>query len=346
MTPRHLSRGVFVHPLGVHCDVGGDGPDGFLAGPDSSTSADQCFLDGLQRAVGCGATLMDTADSYGQGHSERLIGRFLREHPAGLLHLSSKVGRLRGSAPHPYAGRHIHHQFQQTLENLYVEELALYSLDSLDFGPGDRYLGSAIEQMRTLRQLGAIKAIGMRGPELSYGVSPAELTAYTERFLYLFRLIQPDVLWTPFNALTLGVLLEGENLLSFTARHGVGLVLAAPLAHGPVTDRGARSQRQEPGSTAAALTSLPSLPSGPQAVREDFGGTLRTLTQLALRAALQLAGHCIVVAGARNAGQARENFGSLSPSLTRAELSLIDDIYSWVRAGLEDPQAQRTRWSA
>ena len=88
-----------------------------------------------------------------------MLGRLLHEYPNNGLLVSSKVG----SAPHAYAGRHIHHQFQQTQENLYVEELDLYVLDSWDFGPQDRYLGTAIDQMQTLREVGAIWAIGMGG---------------------------------------------------------------------------------------------------------------------------------------------------------------------------------------
>ena len=38
-------------------------------------------LDVLAAAVDAGVTLFDTADVYGDGRSEQLIGRFLREHP-------------------------------------------------------------------------------------------------------------------------------------------------------------------------------------------------------------------------------------------------------------------------
>ncbi|MER5550012.1 aldo/keto reductase, partial [Streptomyces sp. NPDC002589] len=232
---RHLCRGILTHPLGLHCDVPTD-----HTFPGGSARASR-FLAGFHRAVEQGATFFDTADSYGCGHSERVLGQFARQNPDLALQLSSKVGQIRGSAEHPYAGRHIHHQLEQTLENLYAEELHLYTLDSFDFGPGDRYLGNAIDAMRTLREVKAIRAIGMRGPFTHYAASAEEWAAQAERFLYLFRLIKPDVVWTRFNAFTPAVSLEGQDLFAFTARHGVGLVLAAPLAHGVLVGKGAES---------------------------------------------------------------------------------------------------------
>ncbi|MEU9254502.1 aldo/keto reductase [Streptomyces sp. NPDC048270] len=203
-------------------------------------------------------------------------------------------------------------------------------------------MGTAIEQMHTLRQIGAIKAIGMRGPHPRYGASPAEQAAHAERFLYLFRLINPDVLWTPFNALTPAIQLEGENLFSFTARRGVGLILAAPLAHGLLTGNRARPGQQDWCTTSEAFTprSLEAVASGLQVLREHFGSAPGTLTRLALRSALQRADHCIVVAGLTDERQANENFGCLGDALTDAELTLIGDVYARIRAGFEEASAQ------
>lgn len=46
----------------------------------------------LSHAVGRGVALVDTADIYGQGDSERAIGRFLRKHP-GALFVVTKAGK-------------------------------------------------------------------------------------------------------------------------------------------------------------------------------------------------------------------------------------------------------------
>ncbi|WP_031032253.1 aldo/keto reductase [Streptomyces albus] len=326
---RHLCRGILTHPLGLHCDVPTD--HGL---PDGSVRASR-FLAGLHRAVERGATFFDTADSYGSGHSERVLGQFSRQNPDLTLQLSSKVGQIRGSAEHPYAGRHIHHQLEQSLENLYAEELHLYTLDSFDFGPGDRYLGNAIDAMRTLREVKAIRAIGMRGPFTHYAASPEEWAAQAERFLYLFRLIKPDVVWTRFNAFTPAVSLEGQDLFTFAARHGVGLVLAAPLAHGVLVGRGtargpSRTMRTMVPSRRAGLTPWlrERVDKQLHVLRRHFGDAPGTLARLALRSCLQRGDQCVVVAGFSTAQQVEENFSCLGDPLTELELGIIDDVYA------------------
>ncbi|WP_405749341.1 aldo/keto reductase [Streptomyces sp. NBC_01411] len=331
---RHLCRGILTHPLGLHCDVP---TDQML--PDGSARASR-FLDGLARAVGNGATFFDTADSYGCGHSERVLGQFARQRPDLALQLSSKVGQIRGSAEHPYAGRHIHHQLEQTLENLYAEELHLYTLDSFDFGPGDRYLGNAIDAMRTLRDVKAIRAIGMRGPFAQYAASTEEWVAQAERFLYLFRLIKPDVVWTRFNAFTPAVSLEGQDLFTFTARHGVGLVLAAPLAHGVLVGRGTESSSpHEPAPPRRAGLMPPvrnRVDEQLRVLRRHFGDAPGTLARLALRSSLQRGDQCVVVAGFSTAGQVEENFSCLGDPLTELELGVVDDVYTGLRAQVQE----------
>ncbi|KAB7835496.1 aldo/keto reductase [Streptomyces mobaraensis] len=326
--PRHLCRGILTHPLGLHCQVQ---PDHIATGR---------LLDGLLRAVEQGATFLDTADSYGCGHSERVIGRFLREYPDLPLRLSSKVGQVRGTAPHAFAGRHIHHQLEQSLENLYAEHLDLYVLDSFDFGRGDRYLGNAIDMMRTLRDLGSIKAIGMRGPHMDYAASPAQRKARAERFLYLFRLIKPDVVWTRFNAFTPAILLEGEDLFSFTARHGVGLVLAAPLAHGALTGRageGVSSSRPVlPDLTRPTPRLTERVAEGLHTLQQRFGDAPGTLTRLALRWCLQRGDHCVVVVGFSSEAQVQENYNCLGDALTGHELAAVDEVYARFRAALQE----------
>lgn len=313
ITSRHLGQGLSVHPLGVNLGAVG------LPGSHTREEDDGPFLDGLRRAVELGANLLDTADSYGAGRAERMLGRLLREYPNRTFVTSSKVGKIRGSAPHAYADRHIHHQLQQTLENLYVEELDLYTLDSWDFGPQDRYLGPAIDQMHTLREVGAIKAIGMRAPHTPAGATAAERAAWAERFLYLFRLIRPNVIWARCNALTPVITLEGDDLFKFTARHGVGLILSAPGALGL--------------RTALTPADVEKVPGGLESLCAHFGDAPGALTRLAILAGVQRAGHCATVITFTSGDQLEESFRSLSgPVLTTVELRLLDDAYARVRA--------------
>ncbi|WPW26330.1 aldo/keto reductase [Streptomyces atratus] len=327
---RHLCRGIVTNPLGLHCNMStGRAPH------DESEHINQ-FLGGLSRAVERGAKLFDTSDSYDYGHTERAIGEFLRRHPKLPLQLSSKVGQLRGSAKHPYAGRHIHHQLEQSLENLYAEQLHLYTLDSFDFGPDDRYLGNAIDVMRTLREVESIKAIGMRGPSVSYVASPEEWAAEAERFLYLFRLIKPDVVWTRFNAFTPAVSIEGDDLFTFTARHGVGLVLAAPLGLGLLTGKASSRAELSPRHARLIPPHMKQVDEGLQGLRGHSGDAPGALTQLALRSSLQRGEQCVVVVGFDNEQQVEESYRCLGLPLTPEELGAVDDAYADFRTRLHE----------
>ncbi|WP_424892277.1 aldo/keto reductase [Streptomyces sp. XH2] len=323
---RPLCRRLAVHPLGVHCAAVGDHP-----GPH-----DQPLRDGLWRAAECGATFLDTSDSYGLGHSERIIGQFLRDWPGHRLQVSSKVGLVRGSAPHPYADRRIHQQLEQTIDNLYIEPpLALYTLASLDFGPADRYLGSAIDQMRILRRNGDITAIGMRGPHTALGAPLEEWRRQAARFVHLFHLIQPDVVWTHYHGLTPAVALtdEGDDLFTFTRRHGTGLVLAAPLAHGILAGKPLHRPTAQHGLGARDAGPIAA---GIRELRHHFGHAPGTLSRLALRVCLQKSDHAAVIFGFRNEAQVEENYTCLGEPLTPEELALAEDVYARVRVGLQD----------
>lgn len=340
---RHLGQDVRVHPLGIN--TGSMGLTDQAASRPGGSTHDGDFLDGLRRAVELGANLLDTSDSYGAGRAERMVGRILREHRGKRLVVSSKAGRIRGSAPHPYADRHIHRQFQQTRDNLGVAAVDIYTLDSWDFGPQDRYLGGAIDQLRALQQLEDIKAIGMRGPYARYGAGGVERRACAERFLHLFRLIKPDTIWTRFNALTPVISLEGEDLFDFAARHGTGVILAAPLAHGLLTGKtpprpsattaGLAGRGAAAGTRALTPQALEAVDAGLHELRKGFGCTPGMLTRLALRWCLHRAAGCAVVVGFTCEGQVTQNMRCLGPPLTVGEFALVNEVYAGIRARIE-----------
>ncbi|QDN54252.1 aldo/keto reductase [Streptomyces sp. S1D4-20] len=346
LSPRHLGRGLIVHPLGVTTGAIGKASGKREPAPAERHRDEGGFHDGLQRAVDHGATLVDTADSYGNGYAECVIGRFMEDRPDLTLQLSSKVGQVPGSAPHPFAGRHIHHQLEQSLDNLYVDQLGLYTLDSYDFGLNDVYLKDAIKLMRTLQELEYIKAIGLRGPYVDYTASPRERTAQAERFLHLFREVEPDVVWTPFNALTPALLLDGEDLFSFTARHGVGLVLAASLKHGQLTDEALKAAPERPSGWTEITDLIPQFmqrgSARLRALRDHSGDDTDTLERLVLRSCLQRRENCAVVVDVDTTEQVDENYACLSARLTDQALALVDEIYLGLRTGLEPAVVRRS----
>ncbi|MGH3694604.1 MAG: aldo/keto reductase [Pseudonocardiaceae bacterium] len=158
------SCGLEVSALGVGCWALG-GPDTNLGLPMGWDPIDDTQAQaGLERAYTLGATLFDTADVYGHGRSERLLGQLVDQVPRASLVLSSKVGYFRGTAPHGYHPVHLRHQLEQSLDNLRTDYLDIYFFHHSEFGENDELLDATIETMRTLRTEGLVRAIGMRGP--------------------------------------------------------------------------------------------------------------------------------------------------------------------------------------
>lgn len=62
-------------------------------GGDWGDVSDDTALSVLHTAADNGITMFDTADVYGDGHSEELVGRFLRERGDDSLFVTTKLGR-------------------------------------------------------------------------------------------------------------------------------------------------------------------------------------------------------------------------------------------------------------
>ena len=85
-------------------------------------------LASLRRALDLGVTLFDTADVYGDGHSERLLGRLLRETGA-KVRVATKAGR--GRSPHTaqnYTREYLSACVEKSLANLGTDAIDLLQL--------------------------------------------------------------------------------------------------------------------------------------------------------------------------------------------------------------------------
>src|SRR5688572_18799521 len=87
---------------GTGRSVGVVGLGAWQLGADWGHVSEDDALAVLAAAVDGGMTLIDTADVYGDGRSERLIGRFLRERGDAGLTVATKMGRRVPQEPQAY----------------------------------------------------------------------------------------------------------------------------------------------------------------------------------------------------------------------------------------------------
>ncbi len=340
---RVLAAGLAVSPVGIGCWAIG-GPDHNLGLPMGwSTAEDTASLRGLETAYQLGANLFDTADVYGHGRSERLLGHLVRQVDRDSLVLSSKVGYFAGTAAHPYQASAMRRQLETTLENLQTDHLDIYFLHNSAFGPDDRYLDEAIGQMRAFQDQGLIKAVGMRGP---HRFATDRLTVPRQqredkyaRFRRLFRVVRPDYLAARFNALTPVPPPGEEDIFTFAAAHGASVLINKPLAQGLLTGKydPGRPPRFEPGDHRLrkawfAPQALRIIHDGLQPLGDRFGPGPAQLAPVMLGYCLQHASNAAVLAGFTTPGQVTQNL--------TAPARLTDNDVAFIRSTVARIQQQ------
>src|SRR5687767_3620040 len=112
----------------------------------------------LVAAHRAGITHWDTADVYGEGHAEELIGEVWDEVPRGEIFLATKVGWSWGPANHPYDPKYMRERAERSLRLLRTDVLDLYYFHHCDFR---EYFDGALETMHRLREEGKIRFVGL-----------------------------------------------------------------------------------------------------------------------------------------------------------------------------------------
>ena len=164
-----------------------------------------------------GITHWDTADAYGAGHSEELIGEVWGEVPRGEIFLATKFGYIHGPAKHPYDPKFMREQAERSLQNMKTDVLDLYYFHHCDFGPDDRYFDDALAVMHRLRDEGKVRFIGLSDWDAS------RLMRYIER-------VDPDVV-QPYRNLVDDDY-ESSGLKPWVDTHDLGVAFFSPLKHG------------------------------------------------------------------------------------------------------------------
>src|SRR5437763_8069334 len=160
----------------------------------------------------------DTADAYGGGHAETLIGEAFAEGvPRDEIFLASKFGWVKGPHEHFYDAGFMRAQCEQSLRNLRTDVMDLYYFHHCDFGPNDEYFDGALEVMRRLREEEKIRFVGLSDWDAS------KIMRFIER-------VEPDVVQPYRNVIDDAY--ESSGLKAYVDAHGLGVAFFSPLKHG------------------------------------------------------------------------------------------------------------------
>jgi aryl-alcohol dehydrogenase-like predicted oxidoreductase len=111
----------------------------------------------LGAAAEAGVTFFDTADVYGNGRSERLIGRFLHEHGSGFF-VATKLGRMSDLYPDHYTRAGVRAATEASLRRLELDTLDLTQLHCVP--PEVLRRGEIFGWLRELKDEGKIHGFG------------------------------------------------------------------------------------------------------------------------------------------------------------------------------------------
>ena len=117
----------------------------------------------LQRAREAGYVHFDTADMYGMGHNEQLLGKFLAQAPRDSVFIASKFGIVRdeaGGLSRSLNGRpeYVKQACEKSLARLGIEHLDLYYVHRRDTSvPIEETVGAMAELVKA----GKVRSLGL-----------------------------------------------------------------------------------------------------------------------------------------------------------------------------------------
>jgi aryl-alcohol dehydrogenase-like predicted oxidoreductase len=168
----------------------------------------------LEASVEAGVTFFDTADVYGDGRSETVIGGFLADHPDAGVTVATKMGRRVDQLPENYVLDNFRAWTERSRRNLGVDTLDLVQLHC---PPTAVYTDDELyDALDTLVEEGAVAA---------YGVSVEKVEEA------LAAIARPHVATVQIiaNAFRLKPL---DEVFPAAAAAGVGIIVRVPLASG------------------------------------------------------------------------------------------------------------------
>jgi aryl-alcohol dehydrogenase-like predicted oxidoreductase len=279
----------------------------------------------LNRAVDLGVNFLDTADVYGDGRSEKLIGRLLRDRPQDEISVATKAGRrLDPHTAEGYNHENLSAFVERSLENLGVEAIDLLQLHC---PPTEAYRqDSTFEALDRLREEGKIR---------HYGVS-VEKVEEARMALSYPNVETVQIIFNIFRQK------PAEEFFPLAEERNIGILARVPLASGLLSGKmtadrafseddhrnfnreGEAFDRGETFSGVNFETGLGAAEELKELVPEGY-----TLAQFALRWILMHPAVSCAIPGGKNPAQVGDNVAAAEmPPLSEASMQRAREIYN------------------
>ncbi len=299
--------------------------------------SEEAALATLRAAWKAGTTLFDTADVYGMGRAETLIGKFFTETPAarGKIYIATKLGRFSPPGwPENFSRDGIRTHTEASLRRLGVEALDLTQLHCVPFAVLKQ--GEVFEHLRELKREGKIRDFGV-SVESMEEADFCVRTAGVAALQIIFSIFRQKPIHT---------------LFAEAKARQVALLVRLPLASGllggkmtqgmtfPANDHrnfNCDGQQFNVGETFAGLPFEKGVELA--AALKTFVPAGMSMSELALRWCLDFDAVSVIIPGARNQEQARANAraSSLTPLGSALHARLAEFYAREVAAHIRGP---------
>jgi len=317
------TNGLVVPAIGLGCMVM---PGFYAPGPEEDSIAT------IRHAKNIGVNFIDTADLYGFGKNEELIGRAIKNERDGYI-IATKFGNVRTAEGTPDVdGRpeYVQQACEASLKRLGIDEIDLYYFHRMDPKvPIEETVGA----MTRLIEQGKVRYLGL-----------SEAAPETLKRAHATHPIA--ALQTEYSLWTRDV---EEDVLAVCADLGIGFVAYSPLGRGILTgavtgqdslaesDRRRDHPRYQGNNLTANLALL-------QPVQEMARARGVTPAQIALAWLLARGHHIVAIPGTTKAAHLESNAAALDIDLTVDDMATLDNAFPHSAAQGQRYPAGAMKW--
>ncbi len=267
----------------------------------------------IREGVELGINLIDTAPSYGYGHSEEIVGKAISTIREKVL-VASKCGLVwrepGGRLDRSLRRESIRRECEASLRRLRVDMIDLYQIEAPDpLTP----IGTAMESLAALREEGKIGAVGVCNFNCQQ-LGEARRHGAVDCLQLEMSLLEAEA---------------ADELLPYCREYGIGVLACGPLARGLLTGKFDTASRPrdmrsgDPRFTGDAFRGNLAVVDCLRPLADELGCTVG---QLALRWVIEQEGVTAALGGIKRPSQARENAGAGDLAIPASILERIDRI--------------------
>lgn len=278
-----------------------------MGGDYFGATEDESSLEALRVSYENGVNTFDTAEIYGSGRSERVVGEAARRIGREKVKIISKV--FKPSMAHDKMVK----ACEDSLSRLGTDYLDVYFLH-YPIPEEEVSIQERMETMTELKKSGKIRAIGLSNfslEEMKAAMEYGQVDVIQPCYSLLWRFIDRDI-------------------LPFCLEHEIAVVPYSPLGQGILTGSMAKGHTFREGDSRKntplfAPENFERALQVTEKVKEVAAKYHKTPAQTAIRWVAQTPGMTAPIVGARNRKQAEDNFGAAGWELAEEDMRILDE---------------------